>query len=520
MLRIRCPYRARNPRRFNVREHQGCAMTYFTLMSDLRQHVVKKHARDDTSMYSCARCNEIFATKSEQETHVKRAEGCPSRALDPEDGVDGETIMRILDRHRETTKSGGEILVEKQWAELWMLIFHNDDPCAIPSYKYHAVMEDCEFAFEWKGLAPILADALQRELGLGGNDETTQLLHRILLEHLEMVVKACQEKACALQYANRARMSNTTTTNHNRPGGGGGGQRRSEVISVLHSLMGQFSPRDSGIGTETSSNRASEWLSLANMHGGNNNNSNNNNNSAQSPILHRPPSQLQYQPHYPSPGGFHGDRASFAPIPVPAHEVVPLTPENLARNEAAAMMGSGETAYFAIRAGLASPLDVGQQFPSPSNGAGYPPPPYVVGGNARAQLYGQQQQQVYHAAQGFGQPGVGQQPRLHILDEAQAVQFSAGAAGNSSGSRDSYGSYSARYSRSQHPPAPAQSQHFLSQQQQQQQQYHAAANFGFGGQGVHATALPHAGGHSMPLVESGFAAAVPGVVCTGNPNMI
>lgn len=35
-LRIRCPYRARNQLRFNVRDHHGCAMTYFTSIADVR----------------------------------------------------------------------------------------------------------------------------------------------------------------------------------------------------------------------------------------------------------------------------------------------------------------------------------------------------------------------------------------------------------------------------------------------------------------------------------------------------
>jgi hypothetical protein len=37
-LRIRCLFRAKKSRRFNVRDHQGCAMTYyFTSMADLKR---------------------------------------------------------------------------------------------------------------------------------------------------------------------------------------------------------------------------------------------------------------------------------------------------------------------------------------------------------------------------------------------------------------------------------------------------------------------------------------------------
>jgi hypothetical protein len=35
-LRLSCPYRKRNPLRFNVREHHSCAMTYFPKFAELR----------------------------------------------------------------------------------------------------------------------------------------------------------------------------------------------------------------------------------------------------------------------------------------------------------------------------------------------------------------------------------------------------------------------------------------------------------------------------------------------------
>jgi hypothetical protein len=35
-LRLSCPYRKRNPHRFNVRDHHSCAMTYFPKFAELR----------------------------------------------------------------------------------------------------------------------------------------------------------------------------------------------------------------------------------------------------------------------------------------------------------------------------------------------------------------------------------------------------------------------------------------------------------------------------------------------------
>lgn len=35
-LRLSCPFRKRNPHRFNVRDHHSCAMTYFPKFAELR----------------------------------------------------------------------------------------------------------------------------------------------------------------------------------------------------------------------------------------------------------------------------------------------------------------------------------------------------------------------------------------------------------------------------------------------------------------------------------------------------
>ena len=39
-LRLSCPYRKRNPHRFNVRDHHSCAMTYFPKFAELRYAIL------------------------------------------------------------------------------------------------------------------------------------------------------------------------------------------------------------------------------------------------------------------------------------------------------------------------------------------------------------------------------------------------------------------------------------------------------------------------------------------------
>lgn len=43
-LRLSCPFRKRNPQRFNVRDHHSCAMTYFPKFAELRyDHLFRVH---------------------------------------------------------------------------------------------------------------------------------------------------------------------------------------------------------------------------------------------------------------------------------------------------------------------------------------------------------------------------------------------------------------------------------------------------------------------------------------------
>lgn len=114
-VRLGCPFRAKNQLRFNVRDHQGCALVSFSSMSDLRQHVVRKHHR-----------------------------------YDPEDGIDNDTVPRILNRGRDSSQPQGESSVEVQYAELWRLIFPECEE--VPDHsKCHATEPQPEHACEESG---------------------------------------------------------------------------------------------------------------------------------------------------------------------------------------------------------------------------------------------------------------------------------------------------------------------------------------------------------------------------------
>ncbi|KAK1758807.1 hypothetical protein QBC47DRAFT_435948 [Echria macrotheca] len=230
-VRLRCPFRAQNQLRFNVRDHPGCSLTSFPCMADLRQHVVKKHRRDDPNKFVCPRCNEVFETRGEQQQHAKRPQSCISKSINHEDGVDGETITRILARNRESSR--GEISIEAQWAELWGLVFPDTASEDIPIYTYHVVMEDSDLEAEYRGLLPILADDLL-ERGYFLHDPSLDM-RTVLADNFNMAFQNCRMRAKNMEHTNRQ----TSNPRAKRPAG---------ALSRYAARS-----RDSAIGTDTSS---------------------------------------------------------------------------------------------------------------------------------------------------------------------------------------------------------------------------------------------------------------------------
>jgi hypothetical protein len=88
--------------------------------------VVRDHAADDPTKFTCDRCNRSFVSKKEMQVHSKLPpeKMCQSREVDPEDGPDSETCRRILDKaHRPPTDT-----IESEYAQLWELLFSGDEP--------------------------------------------------------------------------------------------------------------------------------------------------------------------------------------------------------------------------------------------------------------------------------------------------------------------------------------------------------------------------------------------------------
>ncbi|KAK4164771.1 hypothetical protein QBC43DRAFT_317433 [Cladorrhinum sp. PSN259] len=183
-VKLRCIFRARNPTRFNVRDHTSCAMTMFTgkhRFSDLRKHVLNKHAVDMEAA-TCQKCKQGFADKKALEFHIER-ENCTYRRTDPEDGITSETAGKIRFRGRECGPSDQE-----QWIHLWSLAFPDDTE--IPSFKFIPVMEHYEleptFMEKLEFLQPMVDEEtfeIVKALFASAVKEMNHIGHKLSLEY-------------------------------------------------------------------------------------------------------------------------------------------------------------------------------------------------------------------------------------------------------------------------------------------------------------------------------------------------
>ncbi|KAM7215170.1 hypothetical protein V8F06_009488 [Rhypophila decipiens] len=135
--RLSCPYRKRNPLRFNVREYQSCASQQYPDISQLKRHVKVFHKQRPVER--CPRCKKGFGTKEEVERHllVPSNQICDVKALpspDPEDGIN-DAIEDCLNGRKANTKIDS-------WESLWYLLFPGD--AQPPDPGYHQVREHFE----------------------------------------------------------------------------------------------------------------------------------------------------------------------------------------------------------------------------------------------------------------------------------------------------------------------------------------------------------------------------------------
>ncbi|KAK4455411.1 hypothetical protein QBC34DRAFT_67551 [Podospora aff. communis PSN243] len=133
-----CPFRKRNPLRFNIRDHPPCALETYRDMQHLKKHVAEFHA--SRTPWRCPRCKKGFSTEDEVSLHlaVPTDQICEliasGPATDPEDGL-ASTALFSLGDWRQTANSAN-------WTQLWRTIFPQDE--RVPSPDFHPIVEHFE----------------------------------------------------------------------------------------------------------------------------------------------------------------------------------------------------------------------------------------------------------------------------------------------------------------------------------------------------------------------------------------
>lgn len=130
-----CPFRKRNPVRFNIRNHQTCALGGFESLSILKRHIIDSHRANHPP--SCPRCLEVFEDGAQLEAHLNWPTACKrsvyNRHCDPEDGI------RLFTNGCEALFTRSDTSLLNSWEAIWQLLFP-DDMC-IPASEYEPPTE-------------------------------------------------------------------------------------------------------------------------------------------------------------------------------------------------------------------------------------------------------------------------------------------------------------------------------------------------------------------------------------------
>ncbi|KAI1774636.1 hypothetical protein F4818DRAFT_418485 [Hypoxylon cercidicola] len=126
-----CPYRKRNPNRFNIRDHEPCAIKSYSTMSDVKKHLQSHHLRP----LICIRCQCSFETGSDLLNHSQQCRDPPQshtniQPTDPEDGLDQTMVEQLRSRKNSL----------KEWRDLYQKLFPDDTN--IPDPYFVLVVED------------------------------------------------------------------------------------------------------------------------------------------------------------------------------------------------------------------------------------------------------------------------------------------------------------------------------------------------------------------------------------------
>ncbi|KAK3291306.1 uncharacterized protein B0H64DRAFT_450959 [Chaetomium fimeti] len=158
-----CPFRKRNPTRFNIRDHEACARAPFDSIRGLKHHIVTYHRKESTlARHQCRRCKQQFETEIALEDHLllprdQICEVTEASPVDYEDGITEEMARNLLYGRNATEETW-------TWGGVWTLLFP-DDP-EVPDSDFNPVAELVEVEQAFDEGQDVLKESLREKLQL------------------------------------------------------------------------------------------------------------------------------------------------------------------------------------------------------------------------------------------------------------------------------------------------------------------------------------------------------------------
>ncbi|OHE97743.1 hypothetical protein CORC01_06948 [Colletotrichum orchidophilum] len=161
-----CPYRLRNPARFNVNDKWHCVNGKWKDFSDLQKHIARDHRRGGGAhLFQCPRCEDGFSDSMAFKHHLMlpREQMCEARSdidsecADPEDGLSGARAQHLSKQiENEDFES---------WDDLWRWLFPSDRvvprPVALPAVELPLVEQEVFAAGNMSNLKASLEERLR-----------------------------------------------------------------------------------------------------------------------------------------------------------------------------------------------------------------------------------------------------------------------------------------------------------------------------------------------------------------------
>ncbi|KAK3988963.1 hypothetical protein QBC44DRAFT_96244 [Cladorrhinum sp. PSN332] len=290
--RFSCPFRKRNPIKFNVREFTSCATQDFPDMPQLKRHIKNIHGKKALAQLQCPRCKQTFESNEALTEHSTRPAEFMCSVQDerqnsnPEDGITNQ-IEDLLNGRKANSKVD-------RWDALWHVLFPDDPAEAIPSPEFIPPTELDEvhrdFKMSYNSLAMGIGqhfDELKQHMQQD-KDQAIRYMLQLFQRHTELVFDSSRTKTAKTASTGYARKQRNHHNLKPRPSH----SRRGSATRSIHRIQStetiashnDHSGIPSSMGTPESGNQFQR----------------------PPPLQTNTPSPGYHGPMSASPGGFHG----------------------------------------------------------------------------------------------------------------------------------------------------------------------------------------------------------------------